>query len=99
MRRNKEGWIIHDTLLDWTIDQDLSNNNTIQVLPVRVTEDNGTGTEIQLREDQVGVLYYWAQAQQTAQVGISVITDGGLQVEYWIPLHLDPIADQPIEEY
>jgi hypothetical protein len=54
------------------------------------------GTEIWLSLYQLEVLDYWAQASQTAQVGIS-IAEGQQQIECWLPIQLDPIADEPLQ--
>jgi hypothetical protein len=58
----------------------------------------GRGTEINLRTDQLRVLDYWAQAGQTAMVGVSLQVDNHT-VEYWMPMTIDPIADEPLDKY
>jgi hypothetical protein len=68
------------------------------ILPQRIQEQGARGTEIRLGSDQLQVLGYWAQSSQEAQVGIS-ITDGQWQTEYWLAIQLDPIADEPLENY
>jgi hypothetical protein len=62
---------VHETLLDWTLDQDFTDNNQVSILTVRIQEEAARGTEIRLRENQLMLLDYWAQSQQTAQVGES----------------------------
>jgi hypothetical protein len=81
-----------------TDDDDFTDNNQILILPVRSREEAARGTEIQLASDRLQVLDHWAQAGQTAQVGISV-AEGQQQIEYWLPIQLHPIADEPLETY
>jgi hypothetical protein len=75
-RRNPQGWVIHETLTAWKREEDLSDDDTIVFLSPRTQEGAERGTEINLRSDQLPVLDYWAQAEQSALVGISLTIDG-----------------------
>jgi hypothetical protein len=67
-------------------------------LPDKIQEEAGRGTKIALRADQFRVLDYWAQAHQKAMVGVSLYLDNH-SVEYWMPMTIDPIADEPLDRY
>jgi hypothetical protein len=70
--RDAQNGVVHETLLDWTPEQDVTDNDQFLILPVRIEEEGARGTEVRLSGDQLALLDYWAQSQQTAQVGIGV---------------------------
>jgi hypothetical protein len=67
-------------------------------LPEKHQEESGRGTEINLQTDQLRVFDYWAQAGRAALVGVSLQVDNHT-VEYWMPMTIDPIADEPLDTY
>jgi hypothetical protein len=71
---------------------------TLLELPEKYQEDAGRGTEINLRMDQLRVVDYWAQAGQTALIGVALQVNNHT-VEYWMQMSLDPAADEPLETY
>jgi hypothetical protein len=73
-------------------------NNLLFELLEKYREDAGRGTEINLRTDQLRVRDYWAQAGQTALVGVSLQVYNHT-VEYWMPMTIHPIADEPLDTY
>jgi hypothetical protein len=68
------------------------------VHPPRIQTGAARGTEISLQEDQLKVLDYWAQAGQTAMVGVSILVDNQ-QIGYWLETQIHPIAGEPLEMY
>jgi hypothetical protein len=97
-RRDLQGWVIHKALTKRTSEDDFTDNHEILILPTRIQEEAVRGTEIRLTSDQLQLLDYWAPARQIAQVGISIAGDQR-QIEYWLPIQLDPIADEPPHLY
>jgi hypothetical protein len=97
-KRDYQGWVIHEALAQRTPQDDFTNNDQILILPVCIQEEAAGGVEIGLKSDQLPVLDYWAQARQTAHVSIS-IGDRQRQIEYWTPIQLDPMAEEPPETY
>jgi hypothetical protein len=79
-----------DDLYVWLRGQ-LRNRSATNELPRVVPE-------ICLTSDQLQVLDYWAQGGLPAHVGIP-IADIGRQIENLLPIQLDPIADEPLENY
>jgi hypothetical protein len=67
-------------------------------LPDKIQTEVGRGTQIVLRADQLRILDYLAQAYQTAMVGVSMYLDNHT-VEYWMPVTIDPIADESLDRY
>jgi hypothetical protein len=84
--------------MEWNTNDDMTTDQEILRLPPSIREEWATGTDINLRSDQLQVLDYWAQAAQTAFVGISFKADN-YQVEYWLPIQLQPLADEPLANY
>jgi hypothetical protein len=78
-QRDASGTVVHEGTKNWNPD-DISFDFMLEPLP-RIQEDNGRGTEIKLRMDQLGVLDYWAQAEQEASVGVPFHFNGRM-VEY-----------------
>jgi hypothetical protein len=70
----------------------LITNHIMLDLPERYREDARRGTE------QLRVLDYRAQAEQSALVGVSLRV-ANHAVEYWLPMNIDPIAELPLETY
>jgi hypothetical protein len=70
----------------------------MMLIPPRIQVGAARGTEINLREDQLLLTDYSAQAGQTALVGVSIHVDNQL-VEYWLETQINPIADEPSEQY
>jgi hypothetical protein len=96
--RDAQGWFIHETLTNWTTDEDLTMDDRILCLPPRIQEGAAHGTEIKLHADQLLVLDHLAQAGQTELVGI-LSFHANPQIEYWLPIQLNPIADEPLGLY
>jgi hypothetical protein len=97
-RRRTDGTILHHTVTDVTEIKGAVEKDLLFDLPERYQEDAGRGTDINLRSDQLRVLDYWAQTGQTALVGVSLQVDNHT-VEYWMPMTIDPIADEPSDTY
>jgi hypothetical protein len=89
-----DGAVVHQTAAEWHEE----NLDYMLDLPERYQEDAGRGTEINPRSDQLRVLDYWAQGGRTVLVGVSLQLDTHT-VEYWIPMNIDPIADEPPDTY
>jgi hypothetical protein len=98
IKRDYRGWAVHEMLVSWTLDDDFTDHDDIRILPVRIQEGATRGTEIRPSSDHLQILDHWAQASQTAQVGIS-IAEGQQQIEYWLSVKLDQIADDPLQTY
>jgi hypothetical protein len=90
--------VVHQTVIDWHEIEGLITSDLVLDLPQRYQEDAGRGTEINLRSDQLRVLDYWAQAGQSALVGVSLQISNHT-VEYRLEMNLDPIADKPLDTY
>jgi hypothetical protein len=97
-KRNAQGWIIHETLVTWKEQDDLTGNDSLLLIPQRIQEWAARATEINLRADQLQVIDYLAQEGQTALVGISMFVDNH-QIEYWLERQIQPIEYEPLEMY
>jgi hypothetical protein len=85
-------------LTNWKPKEDFTDNDRILCLSPRIQEGAALGTEINLRSDQRRLIDYWAQAWQTAVVGISAVHDNQ-QIEYWLQIQVQSIAGEPVEAY
>jgi hypothetical protein len=95
-RRLTDGTIQHHTMNAYN--PEVRTNHMMLSLPERYQEDSRIGTEINLRADQLRVLDSWAQAGQVLLAGVLTYVDS-TTIEYWMPLTIDPIADEPMEMY
>jgi hypothetical protein len=96
VHRDSGGVVIHESDVDSDCERKIDSD--MLILPPRIQEPEARGTEINLETDQTFLLQYWAHANQTAKAGVH-IHDGGITIEYWLPIHLEPIADETPEEY
>jgi hypothetical protein len=96
VHRDNGGVVIHESDVDDEGERKM--NADMLILPPRIQEQEARGTEINLETDQTFLLQYWAHANQTAKVGVS-IHEGAMTIEYWLPVHLEPMADETTEEY
>jgi hypothetical protein len=66
MSIDHKGVVIHNTLVQWSPEENFTDNDQILILPDRIQEQGARGTEIRLREDQLQVLDHWAPSSQEA---------------------------------
>lgn len=97
-RRLLDGTVRHHTTANYDEISGAVEHNIMFELPEKIQEDAGRGTEIVLTTDQLRLSDYWAQAGQTALVGVALQTDNRT-VEFWMPMTIDPIACEPLEAY
>jgi hypothetical protein len=96
--RFRDGTVRHHTTRNLEEVREAQALNIWFELPDKIQTDVGRGTEIILRTDLLRVLDYWAQANQTAMVGVSLYLDNHT-VEYWITVTRDPIANEPLDAH
>jgi hypothetical protein len=74
-RRLTDATVVHRTVTDFHEIEGSVANDLMFDLPERYQEDAGRGTGINLRSDPLRLLDYWAQAGQTALVGVLAAYD------------------------
>jgi hypothetical protein len=97
-RRLMDGTVQHYAVSNYDEISGAVANHLMFELPGKFQEDSGRGTEIASRVDQLRILDYWAQGNQTMLVGASLYLDNHT-AEYWMPITLDPIPGEPLDMY
>jgi hypothetical protein len=97
-KRDPHGLVLHETLAVWDQSDDVSMDNNMMLIPPRTQVGAASGTEISLRGNQLLLMDYWAQAGNTALAGVSIHVQNQL-VEDWLGTQINPIADEPLEQY
>jgi hypothetical protein len=97
-RRLLDGTVRHHTTTKFDEVKDALALNIGFDLPEKIQTEVGRGTEIVLREDQLRIVDHWAQANQTAIVGVSMYLDNHT-VEYWLPITIDSTAEESLDSY
>jgi hypothetical protein len=87
-RRLVDGTVQHHTVSSCDEISGAVANHLMFELPEKFQEDFGRGTEIASRTDQIRILDYWAQGNQTMLVGVSLYLDNHT-AEYWMPMTRD----------
>jgi hypothetical protein len=85
---------LHHSVSDHEEIRGAAESHLMFEFPDKFQEDFGRGTEIANRTDQLRILDYWAQANQSMLVGVSLYLDNHT-AEYWMPMTLDPIPGEP----
>jgi hypothetical protein len=62
------------------------------VLPAKILEERGRGTEIHSVTDQAKLPQYWAWSQLPIEVGV-LVPETNHPIEYWMFLTLQPLPD------
>jgi hypothetical protein len=97
-RRLVDGTVQHHSVSDYEQIRAAVDSHLMFELPQKIQEDFGRGTKIANRTDQLRILDYWAQSNQSMLVGVTTYIDNH-PVEYWLPMTLDPMPGEPLELY
>jgi hypothetical protein len=97
-RRLVDGTVQDHSVSDYEQIRAAIDSHLMFELPQKIQEYFGRVTKIANRTDQLRILDYWAQSNQSMLVGVTIYIDNHT-VEYWLPMMLDPIPGEPLELY
>jgi hypothetical protein len=91
--RDLDGTIVHKVSQDPNRFYHSLLVGEMDIPPVRIQEDNASGTAINHAADQAHMLQYWAWSQQPVRTGIGVNINN-YSCEYWLDISLQQIPDE-----